>query len=240
MPIALAHRPEIASQRALIQAAEVGVRREKNRPLLPSILLTGFQSPGGMRMQGTVFGLGNGRSMDLWSLRDDVSVQAIWQLEGMGFGNMRIKKERGSQSRAIVDLFKLQDAVVAEVTQRQADLQSAAVRVQQAERSLHQALITFEGNYEGLAETKRFGDVLELIYRPQEVIRALQNLLTTYDQYFATVAEYNYAQFGLFHSLGYPAREVSALRPPGEALPVDTARPAYLPPVGVGPPPATR
>ena len=36
MPIALANRPEIASRRALVQAAEVGVRREKARPFLPA------------------------------------------------------------------------------------------------------------------------------------------------------------------------------------------------------------
>ena len=34
MPIALANRPELGSRRALIQAAEVRVRREKTRPLL--------------------------------------------------------------------------------------------------------------------------------------------------------------------------------------------------------------
>ena len=50
-----------------------------------------------------------------------------------------------------------------------------------------------------------------------------------FDEYFTTVADYNRAQFELFHALGYPAREVALLRPPGEVLPVDTARPAYLP-----------
>ena len=35
-------------------------------------------------------------------------------------------------------------------------------------------------------------------------------------------------------------RELAQLRPPGEPLPVDTERPAFLPPVGNGPPPATR
>ena len=32
-----------------------------------------------------------------------------------------------------------------------------------------------------------------------------------FDEYFTTVAEYNRAQFELFHALGYPAREVAAL-----------------------------
>jgi hypothetical protein len=54
------------------------------------------------------------------------------------------------------------------------------------------------------------------------------------------VSDYNRAQFELFHALGYPAIEVEAMRGPGPVLPIDTARPGYLPPVGNGPPPATR
>ena len=101
-------------------------------------------------------------------------------------------------------------------------------------------IATFNGSFEGLQHTTRFGDVLVLINRPQEVVFALQLLKLAFDHYFTTVAEYNRAQFELFHALGYPAREVAALRTPGEAVPVDTTRPAYLPPVGHGPPPATR
>ena len=45
MPIALTNRPEIASQRAMVQAATAGIRREKMRPVLPSVILNGFQAP---------------------------------------------------------------------------------------------------------------------------------------------------------------------------------------------------
>ena len=93
---------------------------------------------------------------------------------------------------------------------------------------------------EGLQQTTRFGDVLVLVSRPQEAVYALQLLKVAFDEYFTTVAEYNRAQFELFHALGYPAQELAILRPPGEILPVDTTRPNYLPPVGNGPPPATR
>jgi len=241
MPIAITNRPELASQRAMIQGAEAVIRQEKNRPLLPNVYLTGFQSPGQMRMQGMVFGLGQGSKMNNWSLREDVSLQLIWSLEGLGLGNLaRIKRARGVESQTIVTLRKMQDAVVAEVTRAQAELQSAAVRVVEAERSMREALVTFEGNYEGLGHTQRFENVLIQIYRPQEAVMALENLLTAYDQYFATVADYNRAQFELFHALGYPAREVTASHLPGETAPVDTNRPGYLPEVRPGPPPATR
>jgi hypothetical protein len=61
-----------------------------------------------------------------------------------------------------------------------------------------------------------------------------------YDDYWTTVAEYNQAQFRLFHALGYPAREVAYFRRTGEILPVNTMRPGFLPPVGTGPPPPPR
>ncbi|MBV8268121.1 MAG: TolC family protein, partial [Planctomycetaceae bacterium] len=241
MPVALANRPEVASRRALVEAAEVGVRREKARPLLPSVLLNGYQNPGGMLIQAGIFGLGPNSSLNQWRGRDDVSIQLVWQLENFGLGNLaRIKAQRGQESRAIIDLRRTQDQVAEKVNQAQARLQSAAVRVYQAERALRTGIITYNGSVKGLEQTSRFGDVLVLITRPLEAIYALELLQRAFDEYFTTVAEYNRAQFDLFHALGYPAQEVAMLRPPGEVLPVDTARPAYLPPVGHGPPPATR
>ena len=240
MPIALANRPELASHRALIGAAEARLGREKMRPLLPIVMINGFQSPGEY-IQAGFFGLGPNASMNVWRGRDDLSYQLIWQLEGFGIGNLaRIKHQRGEQSRAIVDLRKAQDRVAADVTRARARLQSASVRVQQAERGLRSAIIAFEGNYEGLRQTSRFGDVLMLVNRPEEVVYALQLLKLSLDEYFTTVAEYNRAGFAMYHAVGYPAREVAVQRPLGEPLPVDGSRPGYLPPVGNGPPPATR
>ncbi len=241
MPIALTNRPEVASRRALVQAAEVRIRRERARPFVPLVILTGFQSPGGMLIQGGIFGLGSNSSLNQWTGRDDVSIQLMWQLQNFGLGNLaRIKAQRGLESQAIVDLRKIQDTVAEEVTQAQARLQSAAARVVQADRSLRTGLITFNGSVDGLRQTSRFGDVLELITRPQEAVYSLQMLRVAFDEYFSTVAEYNQAQFELFHALGYPAHEVAQFRAPGAPVPVDTDRPSYLPPVGNGPPPATR
>jgi outer membrane protein TolC len=239
--IAEANRPEIGSQRSLIQAAEAGIRRERNRPLLPIVLLTGFQTPGNMISQFGIFGTGFDRNLNEWSYRNDFSFQLIWQLEGLGFGNLaRIKEQRGLESDAIVKLYRTQDAVAAEVNAAQARLQAAAVRVVEAERSLREGIVNYDGNYEGLAQTTRFGNVLYQVYRPQEAVKALERLMESYDQYFVTVADYNRSQFELFHALGYPAGEVANVNPPGEVVPVDTDRPFGLPEVGEGPPPATR
>ena len=240
MSVALTNRPEPASRRALVGAAEARVRREKMRPALPLVLLNGFQSAG-MLIQGGVFGLGPNGSLNQWTGRDDVSIQLMWQLENFGMGNLaRVKTQRGRQSQAIIDLRRAQDTVAAEVTAALARVQSAAARVQQADRSLRTGIITFNGHLEGLGETRRFGDVLKLTFRPMEAVYSLEQLNVSFDEYFRTVAEYNRAQFELFRALGYPAHEVSRLRSAGELLDVDTSRPMYLPPVGHGPPPATR
>jgi outer membrane protein TolC len=240
MPIALTNRPELASHRAMVEAAEVAIRREKARPLLPNVVLNGFQTPFEM-IQGGIFGIGPNSSLNQWRGRFDFSVQPLWQLEGVGIGNLaRIKQQRGEQSKAIIEFLQTQDRVAGDVTRAQADVQSAAARVYQADRALRTAIITFNGTFEGLQQTSRFGDVLVLINRPQEAVYALQLLNVAFDEYFTTVAEYNRSQFELFHALGYPASELACLHTPGQVLPVDTARPPYLPPVTNGPPPATR
>jgi hypothetical protein len=170
-----------------------------------------------------------------------VSLQLVWQFDAFGIGNLaRIKEQRGEQSQTIVQLYRAQDMVAAEVTEAYANVQSAAARVSQADRSLRASLIAYNGNAEGLRHTTRFGDTLVLVYRPQEAVYALRLLKISFDEYFTTVADYNRSQFELFRAMGYPARELSYLQSPGSIEPVDTSRPAYLPPVGNGPPPATR
>lgn len=240
MPIALTNRPEVASRQALVRAGHESIGREKWRPLLPTVYINGFQTPYEV-FQAGIFGLGPNSTLNQWAGRADLSYQPIWQLESFGIGNLaRIKAQRGMQSAAIIELFKTQDTVAAEVTQALARVQSAAVRVLQADRAMRTAIITFNGNYEGLQHTTRLGNVLVLVNRPQEAVFALQLMMVAFNQYFTTVQEYNRSQFQLFHAMGYPASEVTVLNNPGPVVPVDTARPGFLPPVGNGPPPATR
>jgi outer membrane protein TolC len=240
MPIALTNRPELATRQFQVNAAEWAIRREKARPFVPQLLLNGFQTPY-EQIQAGIFGLGPNNLLNQWKGRLDVSVQPLWQLENMGMGNLaRIKVQRGVESMAIIELFKTQDKVAGEVTRAVARVQSAAARVVQADRALRTGIITFNGTFEGLQHTTRLGNVLILVNRPQEAVFALQLLNVAFNEYYSTVAEYNRAQFDLFYALGYPAQEVTAVRTPGETIPVDTSRPGFLPPVMNGPPPATR
>ena len=240
MPIALTNRPELASQQALVQQALVRIRKEKARPFLPILMMNGFQTPY-EQLQFGANGIGSGNSLNNWSYRDDVAPGMMFQLDSMGMGNAAmVKWMRADASGAIVQFFRAQDMVAADVTRSQARLQSAAARIVQAERELRGALVNYAGNIEGLGQTKRFGNLLYQAFRPQEAVFSLKLLKLAYDHYWVTVAEYNQAQFRLYHALGYPARELAYFRRTGPILDINTVRPRYLPPVGTGPPPPTR
>jgi outer membrane protein TolC len=234
VPIGLTNRPELATQQALVQAALVRLKQERLRPLIPSLVLSGDSAPasqGGFLADGVFGSTVNGHTNPT-GLRNDWNVQVLWELKGLGFGNHALVRERDAQRlQALIELFKVQDMVAAEVARAFANVQSATVRLGQAETGVKEAQVTFAGNLKGISETTRFGDVLVLVTRPQEVVAALQQLARAYDLYFASVGDYNRAQFRLYRALGYPAGILACERSSGQLLPIDTTRPCQMAPV---------
>jgi len=229
IPVGLMNRPELASHRAQVRATLIRLKREKMRPLMPSLLITGNGTPD-FYFQGGIFGTGTGGSLNQWDGRGDVGAQAVWQLDNLGFGyRAKVREQQGEVELANVELFNVQDRVAAEVAQAKADVDSAAVRVGQAETGIKQGLSTYVGNLRGMGQTQRFGDVLTLINRPQEVVASLQQLQQAYVNYYRTVADFNRAQFRLFYALGFPAEQLACVRPLGPIEPVDTYRGPALP-----------
>ncbi|HEY1785269.1 MAG TPA: TolC family protein, partial [Pirellulales bacterium] len=238
IPIGLLTRPELASQKALVQAALVRLKQERMRPLLPSVVLYGAPvptAPGGYLMGGAFFGSSSGGVASTASARNDINVQLLWTLNNMGFGNVALVRERrAEQEQTLIELFRVQDNVAAEIARIHAELEAAAARIPEAENGVKEAQISFAGNLKGLGQTTRFGDLLTLVNRPQEVVAALQQLATAYENYFAAVNDFNRAQFRLYHALGYPAGIIAERQPLGEIQPIDTSRPQPLPPVPNG------
>ncbi len=233
VPIGLTNRPELAAQQALVQATLTRIRQERLRPLIPSIVLSGDAAPStGGYLMGGVFASdvnGNGNAT---SGRNDVNVQLLWELRNLGFGNRALVRERqAEQERAVIESFRIQDRVAAEVAQAHAQIESAVFRVTKAEIGLKEAQTNFAGNLKGMSETIRFGDLLTLVNRPQEVVSSLQQLGRAYDNYFLSINDYNRAQFRLFRALGYPAEVLTCQHTPGQVLPVDTSRPPQMAPV---------
>ena len=230
IPIGLTNRPELASQQAVVQATLTRLRQERMRPFIPSLVLQSNASPTGYLGAGA-YGVGS-TSLNGWSGRSDWDAEMVWQFKNMGFGNRGlVTQRRGEQRQAMVELFRNQDLVAAEVAQTHAQAQAAAIRVARAEAGLKAAIASYEGNLKGLSETVRSGQLLQLVNRPQEVVAALQQLQQAYINYYTSANDYCRAQFRLFRALGYPATGLACGDSFGAQVPVEGSRPPQMAPV---------
>ena len=211
LPVALNSRPEIASRQELVAAANLLLRREKKRPLLPSLIVTSPATATGLLAAGN-FSSGANGMLNSNGSRLDIAVAAVWELQNGGVGNIGlIRQRRAEQELASIELTRTVFRVKSEVSQAVARLQTARVRVVETDAGVRQAIESADKNFIGLRETARpAGELLRLIIRPQEVVAALIALNTAYEQYSAAVSEYNVAQFEVYHALGQPAQWVTS------------------------------
>jgi outer membrane protein TolC len=210
IPVALTNRPELGAQQAMVQATLARLRQERLRPLIPSVLLRGSSTPVTGTLAGGLYGGGPNSFMGNFGARSDFDLQFLWELQNLGFGNRaRVNERRGEHEISILELFRLQDQVAADVVQTFTLAQSAAARMKDAEAELRDAVDSVEKNLLGVSQTKRLtGNLLILVIRPQEVTAAIQALAQAYGDYYGAVADYNRAQFRLYRALGHPAQMV--------------------------------
>ncbi len=247
IPLALTNRPELGSQRAVVEATLARLRQEKIRPLVPSVLLRGnATNPAGTLSSGS-FGGGINSSLSNFGGRNSLDLQLVWEFQNLGFGNRATVRERQAESQvAMLEVFRTQDRVAAEVVQALAQAKRAASRARDAEEGVRNAVVTADTNLEGLGQTLRAGESLLLVFRPQEVVASVQALDQAYRDYYAAVADANRAQFRLYRALGQPAQSAvevqqipvlaSPITPGTAATPTATARPVSP----VQPPPPGR
>lgn len=214
IPVALTARPELAAQQALVQATLARLKQEKLRPLIPSVVLRGnATNPGGTLSSGLFGGGIEGRVANAGA-RNAFDVQVLWEVQNLGFGNRAAVQEREAENRiALLELFRTQDRVAADVVQAHAGLTRATTRVKLADEGLKAAAETVKTHLEGLAQTRRVGDTQVLIFRPQEAVAAVQALDLAYRDYFGAVADANRSAFRLWRAVGRPPE---GLRPCGE------------------------
>ncbi|MGC1718109.1 MAG: TolC family protein [Isosphaeraceae bacterium] len=212
LPVALNSRPEIASRQELVAAANLLLRREKKRPLLPNLIVTSPATGSTGLLAAGNFSSGANDMLNSNGSRFDIAVAAVWELQNGGVGNIGlIRQRRAEQELASIELTRTVFRVKSEVSQAVARLQTARVRVVETDEGVRQAIESADKNFIGLRETTRpAGALLALVIRPQEVVAALIALNTAYEQYSAAVSEYNVAQFEVYHALGQPAQWVTS------------------------------
>jgi outer membrane protein TolC len=213
VPIAVHNRPEIASRRELVAAAEQLLNREKGRPFLPYLFVTSPTTSTGQLAAGN-YSAGPNGMLNSNGSRFDIELAAVWELQNAGVGNVGlIRQRRAERDVAAIEFTRTVFRVRSEVSQSLARLQTARMRVVETEEGVRQSVESADKNFIGLRETARpAGELLRLIVRPQEVVQAIAAMETAYEQYAFAIGEYNTAQFDLYRSLGQPAQWVTSLQ----------------------------
>lgn len=232
--VGLTNRPELASQQAMVQATLQRLQHEKLRPLLPSVLVRGFSTPVTGTLAAGLYGGGVNDNLGNFGARADFDVQLLWEFQNLGFGNCAlIRQRRAENQEAVLELFRTEDQVAADVAQAFAQAQTAAQRIKEATEELREASESANKNLEGLGQAKQAGNVLILLVRPLEVVAALQALAQSYTDYYAAIADYDRAQFQLYHALGQPAQALAENAPGGQPF-CETPSKEAVPPVSHG------
>jgi outer membrane protein TolC len=209
LALAQAYWQELAGQAALLAAAAAQVKQEQLRPLLPNLVLRGASTnPAGTPGVG-VFGGGINGNMSNFGGRWGPDVQLLWQLDNLGLGNRaRVRQRQAETQAAAVELARSRATVAAEVTRALAELRLARQRMDLAERRLRLSQESLRKNLAGIRQTRRIGDTITVVVRPQEAVAAVQALAQAYLDYYGAIADANRAQFRLYRALGQPAQSL--------------------------------
>lgn len=212
IPIALTTRPELAANQALVQATLKRLEQERLRPLIPSLLLRSVSTnPSGTLGYGA-FGGGGGGRVGSFGQRMDYDIQIVWEFQNLGLGNRAKANERKAEHEiAILEQFRTQDRIAAEVVKAFAEVNATAERLKEAEPAFKDATDSLKKNMEAMTQTRRVGNLITLIVRPQEVVAALQAMSQANSDYFGAIADYNKAQFRLYRAMGHSSKCLSGL-----------------------------
>jgi outer membrane protein TolC len=188
----LRNRPELAQNRALVDATLVRLKQARLRPFIPSLAL---------RYSGGGFGGGPNEFFGNFDSRSDADVNLYWTLENLGFGDRaRIRRSDAERQEATLRLVQVQDRVAADVVQADKYRLAAIRQIDRAARQLPEALQSLELNFTNI----RRGAGLPGATRPIEVLQPIQALAQARADYLESVLAFNRAQFRLYHAIGRP------------------------------------
>jgi outer membrane protein TolC len=220
--VALMNRPELAENRALVQAALERVRAAKYRPFLPNVainyawgdygggpnlnpdIMEPPTTPGGPVRVVTQPGLGPSGQIHHFAPRTDLDISVYWRLQNLGLGNLAEKRQQEALHRqAILRQIQVQDRVVTQVVQARDAVQSLRERITTA----RQALFNAAGEPEGpVFQSLRlnFERIKGGEGRPLEALDSIRGLSDALDIYGQDITDYESARFHLLTALGMP------------------------------------
>ncbi len=188
--IAIRRRPELIARSAEIAAAQVRLRQELTRPLIPTLWIgfSGGGFGGGSNLKPPLVGHFGGRT--------DFDVRLVWTLLNFGAGNLGLQRERRAQvGAAIAERSVVLNQVRREVAEALAISEARIRQIEQARQQLSAGEAGFEEDLDRARDN---------LGRPIEVLDNLDLLVQGRLALIRAITEYNQSQFRLYVALGSP------------------------------------
>ncbi len=228
--LGLLRRPELAAQRAAIEAAFLTLGGMKIMPFSPTFLL-GFSAGGeggGSNLVRPIFGGFSGR--------EDLDAIMYWTIQNLGLGNLALI--RGADARLQINQFQqveLLNMVRAEVAEAYARSHARYAQIGTYEDAVRSGYLSF---HEDLDRTRlmvgregaRASNVL-----PIELLNSFQLLADARLDYIDAIIDYNEAQFAMYVALGQPPADALAHPVPTEGVIPRNLPRGTIPPGSISP-----
>jgi outer membrane protein TolC len=225
--VALANRPELAENQALVQAALRRVQAARSRPFLPNVIVNynwgDFGGAPDINTKPTTFFSASGQ-INHFNTRSDFDAALIWRLQNLGMGDLANMREAAALHRQTqFRQMQVQERIVAEIVQAQESVRGWRQRLEITARSLFDA----KGEPTGpvfQALRLNFDRIFNVPgTRPLEVLDSIRGLNDLLDSYGQAATEYERARFRLLIALGLPAQQIIGPEgpppPPGSITP---------------------
>lgn len=188
---ALQARPEVFARSAEVLEAHTRARQERARPWLPvvSVGYSGGLFGGGSDLVASTFGPLKGRS--------DLDVLAVWNFQGLGFGNRaRVRAADADTGQAVAAYDLAVNQIRREVVEALAAAAAAARQIQAARAAVEAA----EEGYR--LEVRRITQGGPNLGRPIEVLDSFRQLLDSRQELIRATIAFSAAQFRLIVAVG--------------------------------------
>jgi outer membrane protein TolC len=214
--LGLLNRPELAAQRAAIQAALMNMDGAKILPFSPTTIV-GFSAGGfggGSNLVRPIFGGFSGR--------EDLDAIMYWTIQNLGVGNIALIRRAGAQLQLTrFQQIEVLNRVRAEVAEAYAQTHARYAQVGTYEQAVRSGYLAY---HEDLDRTLFMGGDRPRDVLPIELLNSFDLLANARVEYIDAIVDYNRAQFAMYVALGQPPP--SALAHP---VPVDGVVPKNVP-----------
>jgi outer membrane protein TolC len=210
--LGLLRRPELAAQRAAIEAAFLTLGGAKVLPFSPNFLL-GFSAGGfggGSNLVRPIFGGFSGR--------EDLDVITYWTIQNLGLGNVALIRQ--ADARLQISQFQqveLLNTVRADIAEAYARSHARYAQIGTYEDAVRSGYLSF---HEDLDRTRMMlvagpggPDVL-----PIELLNSFRLLAGARLDYLDAIIDYNESQFAMYVALGQPPADALAHPVPTEGI----------------------